>query len=47
MIHSFLNVQNLASQRKNSLKCTVSALLGGTAGRITFDKEQFTVFGMT
>ena len=36
-----LDVQNLAAQRQHRLEFAVAALLGGAAGRIALDDEQF------
>ena len=46
MLHGFLDVEDLASDRQNSLKRTVAALLGRSACRISLDNEEFAVFGM-
>ena len=37
VLHGFLHIQNLASQRQDSLSLAVASLLGGSTGRIPFD----------
>ena len=39
--HGFFDVQNFASQWQNGLERAVAAAFGRSAGRITFDEEQF------
>ena len=39
----FLHVDQFAANRENGLKFPVAPLLGRSAGRITFDDEQFRV----
>ena len=38
MFHSFLDVQDLTTQRQNSLEVTVTALLGGAASGVTLNE---------
>ena len=40
VLHGFLHIQNLASQRQDSLSLAVASLLGGSTGRIPFDQKQ-------
>ena len=41
-----LDVQNLAAQRQHGLEFAVAALLGGAAGAVTLDDEQFGLGGI-
>lgn len=45
VLHGLLDVENLAAQRKYGLIATVASILSRTACRITFDYEDFAVFG--
>ena len=36
-----LNVQNLTTQRQNSLEVAIATLLSRTTGRVTLDEEDF------
>ena len=47
MIHSLLHVKYLSAKRQNGLISTVTALLRGTACRVTLDDKQFAVLGRT
>src|SRR5215469_9733022 len=41
-----LDVQDLAAQRQDRLRAPVAPLLGGAAGRLAFDQEQFAARGV-
>ena len=43
---AFLDVEDLAAQREDSLEASVAALLGTPAGAVTFDDEEFAVGGV-
>ena len=44
VVHGFLDIEDFASEWEDCLECTVAALLGGTACRVTLDDEEFAVF---
>ena len=46
MIHCLLHIQDLTAERQDCLEVTVASLLGRTACRVPFDKEQFAKCGI-